>query len=70
MEDWSWPNPEEYTNEWHDDEGSFLVCGVARPNPKPMTLKMTSPFRSVKDDNDKDAKRQRHGEQLATILCC
>ena len=33
-EDWSWPNPAEYTRE--DDEGSYLVCGVAgsKPNPK------------------------------------
>ena len=26
-EDWSWPNPEEHTSEWHDDEGSHLMCG-------------------------------------------
>ena len=34
-EDWSWPNPEEHTSEWHDDEGSYLVCGVAGSNPNP-----------------------------------
>ena len=26
-EDWSWPIPEECTCEWHDGEGSYLVCG-------------------------------------------
>ena len=39
MEDWhedrSWRNPEEQSSEWHDDEGSFLVCGAAGPNPNP-----------------------------------
>ena len=28
---------------------------------------VTRPFRSLEDDNDKDVKRQRPGEQLATI---
>ena len=37
MEDWhedgSWHNPEEYTSERHDDESSYLVCGVAGSSP-------------------------------------
>ena len=32
-EDWSWHNPEEYTSEWHDEEGSYLVCGGGGSNP-------------------------------------
>ena len=27
--------PEEQSSEWHDDEGSYLVCGVAGSNPNP-----------------------------------
>ena len=33
--DWSWPTPEKQSSEWHDDEGSYLVCGVAGSNPNP-----------------------------------
>ena len=29
----SWHNRQEYLSEWHDDEGSHLVCGVADSSP-------------------------------------
>ena len=32
-EDWSWHKPEKPTSEWHDDESSYLECGVASSSP-------------------------------------
>ena len=32
-EDWSWHNPEEHMSERHNDQSSYLVCGVAGSNP-------------------------------------
>ena len=33
--DESWPNSEEQSSEWYDDEGCYFVCGVAGSNPNP-----------------------------------
>ena len=32
--DWWWTAPEEQSSEWHEDESSYLVCGVIGSSPK------------------------------------
>ena len=56
-EDWSWHNPEEYTSEWHDDESSYLVCGVAGSNP------------SLKQQNNETVKLMIDSGSQSTACC-
>ena len=56
-----WPkNKTELLREREREQMEGLVDDRAR-------AEVTRPFRSLEDDNDKDVKRQRLGEPLATI---